>query len=622
MEQQQNQDPIKNSDQVGEGKKSKKYVLPIIIVAVVVLLLVVSIGIFILIQKKNSDNGINKQTLTPSEQINSEVNQSDIKNVEEIKVEEKIAFTIWTDDGEFLIPASENDNYYKPYYDWQVAVDGNTPIRYFCNREKFYSENSDGGYNYCNKMSIELSGLSVGEHKIVITPTNKPSVGWGFMFGFGSQDNSKAATIQDNKDKIIHIDAPLTTLAFFPGVYDGNKVKNMFREIFFGCRNLINGATVANTYNLPDEVTELDNFMDSMYAYDESLETSADISLMSGFINKNNKIESLNDFMDDIYYNNYHLTKGTDLTPIKDWFYHSTSVTNIRSFMGGMYINNYQLTIPSNLLPLKDWFFDGTPIDSRAGDPFYYSTGFASFMTHTYDNNSSLFDLSQIVFPNWIKTFILKYPGTVDIMENIFAQDDARQKTVSEPKWEDGSVLSSIVKELRIEDGLTNAYEPHGVYNGRCGIEAPAENKQKGNPFSISDTKCPEVKVIVVDEKTTSPVAKIQMCPDLKYGDKHPCAKLLQEYLNANEAKLNKIGQVGSDQNETEYYCHYTERALIKFQEDNELPVTGMFDEATKKKVYEIGDFYKSDYNFTKIEYNVGVEKGVCPPGEWRTITY
>jgi len=110
------------------------------------------------------------------------------------------------------------------------------------------------------------------------------------------------------------------------------------------------------------------------------------------------------------------------------------------------------------------------------------------------------------------------------------------------------------------------------------------------------------------------------MCPDLKYGDKHPCVKLLQEYLNANEAKLNKTGLVGSDQNETEYYCHYTERALIKFQGDNELPVTGMFDEATKKKVYEIGDFYKSDYNFTKLDYDASIERGSCPINEWRTI--
>jgi cell division protein FtsL len=616
MDQQQNKVPIIGEDQQSVfNNKPKKNILSIIVFLVIIFLLFIGV-FFIFNQTKKYKNEVNNQLSDKNKDIVN--NQNDNNKIVENKIDEKIAFTIWTDDGEFLIPTSANNNYYKPYYDWQVSVDGSSSVRYYCDEKKYYSENVDGKANYCDKQSIKLSGLSSGNHKIVITPTNGPTPSWGFMFGFDLKDSTEAANIQENKDKIISVDAPLTTMAFFPGIYDGEKVKYMFSKTFYECRNLINGVVLANTYSLPNKVTELNDFMSGLHAYNESLETPIDLSLMSGFIGKDNKIESLESFMYDAYYDNYHLIKGMDLSSIEDWFLKNTTVKNLRGFMAGLHQNNYQLIDPTNFLPLKDWFFEGTPIEGKENDLSNYSTGFSSFMSHTYDGCSSLFDLAQITFPNWIKHFIFKYPGSVDIMENIFVQLNAQEKTISEPKWEDGSVLSSIVKDLKTNvAGII--VEPHNVYIGRCGMTAPQENKQKGNPFSIDDMKCPEKK-IVVDEKTTSPVGKMQMCPDLKYGDKHLCVELLQEYLNANEAKLNKVGQVGSDKNETEYYCHYTERALIKFQQDNNIPVNGMFDKATKEKIYQIGDFYQSDYNFTKIEYGTNTEKGVCPPGEWRII--
>ncbi len=514
-------------------------------------------------------------------------------------MEEKIAFTIWTDDGEFIIPTMADTVNYGFYgvksYDWNVAVDGQTPVRY--TRER----------NSSNKQGIKLSGLTLGEHKIVITPFNEPSIGWGNVFGFAFTSAGSDADVQTNKNKVLRLDAPLTTLAFAPKVDEGdqNIYSNFFAYTFSGCTYLTTGAALANTYSLPSNVTKINSFAKNIHYENESLETPLDLSLMSAWLNKNNQLTEFSYFLSASHFQNFHLVNGVDLTPISNWFENNTSIKVFDNFMLTTYSFSYQLSQPTSLLALSAWFNSSSNLES-----LYY------FMSETYSKNNSLFDLKKIVLPNWIKFYAEKNNLNLhNAFYNAFEQNYIDQETLSEPVFEDGSTLSSVT----LNDSSSGRKFGLYAYAGRCGLKIAQNSKH----WTVSDggmRDCPVIEEIVVAETTTSPVAKIQMCPNLKYGEAHPCTKLLQEYLNANEAKLNKAGQVGSDKNETEYYCHYTERALIKFQTDNKIAVTGMFDNATKEKIYTIGDFYQSDYDFTKVDYEAVVKDAECPPGEWRTL--
>ncbi len=122
---------------------------------------------------------------------------------------------------------------------------------------------------------------------------------------------------------------------------------------------------------------------------------------------------------------------------------------------------------------------------------------------------------------------------------------------------------------------------------------------------------------VLVNDLQFSPSQLLAQCPNLDYNDKHSCVPLLQEYLNANNILLADKG-VGAPGYETEYLCNRTEYALKRFQQSHNLATTGVLDEATKKNILQIGDFYQTNLNLNLIVPNAKIESADCPAGEPR----
>ena len=114
-----------------------------------------------------------------------------------------------------------------------------------------------------------------------------------------------------------------------------------------------------------------------------------------------------------------------------------------------------------------------------------------------------------------------------------------------------------------------------------------------------------------------SVVDYLQMCPELEYDQSHPCVRMIQEYLNANNAVLAQAGG-GSVRNETAYFCHRTENAMWRFQRDHDIPTTGRFDAATKAAIAQIGNFYQTSWSMREVNLSSPIVPANCPPNEWR----
>ena len=118
---------------------------------------------------------------------------------------------------------------------------------------------------------------------------------------------------------------------------------------------------------------------------------------------------------------------------------------------------------------------------------------------------------------------------------------------------------------------------------------------------------------------TTWSISKtLSQCPDLQYEDQHPCVYLLQEYLNANDILLAPKRTVGAPGWETNNFCRYTEFALQRFQLKHNLPITAVFDTATKQNILQIGDFYQSSMDYGVVSAQAQIIDAKCPQGENR----
>ncbi|MDR1562182.1 MAG: hypothetical protein LBS54_03710 [Dysgonamonadaceae bacterium] len=153
-------------------------------------------------------------------------------------IQEQILFTIKidTDGDDYYIPTSGRVGNTSPHpYNWNVSVDGDEAVNY---------DNSTGSND-----GIALTGLEAGTHQICITPHACPfTAGWGNAFGHIGYQTTGNANTAANKQKLISIDAPLTTMAFAPESTTATNASSMFAYMFYDCSNLTTGAKIADTY--------------------------------------------------------------------------------------------------------------------------------------------------------------------------------------------------------------------------------------------------------------------------------------------------------------------------------------------------------------------------------------
>jgi hypothetical protein len=342
--------------------------------------------------------------------------------------EEEILFTINTTDGKYYIPTSgQVGGTYNHAYKWDISVD-NVVVK--------TNETGIGSYS---SNGIELTGMSNGEHQIRITPADSPAPGWGNAFGHYS--STSGANHPDNKKKLISIDAPLTTLAFSPEAPDGVTVtnaSNMFAYIFWGCTNLTNPAKIVDTYQLPEEITDLSGFLNQTHYNNYFLASPIDLSGLEGWLDKNTSIKNLSWFLDNTHSYNTKLASPIDLSHLSGWFSNNTSITNLSYFLSYTHSGNANLKTPIDLEPLKDWFNGNESI-----------TDLSNFLSATHSGNTSLDLKGQTIFPDWIKT--LKQ-GTAETpikdvsgaFERMFSCEQEKSGDTGEPTFENGDPLSSL----------------------------------------------------------------------------------------------------------------------------------------------------------------------------------
>ncbi|MDR1562805.1 MAG: hypothetical protein LBS54_06970 [Dysgonamonadaceae bacterium] len=355
---------------------------------------------------------------------------------------EQILFTIKTD--------TDNDTYYIPTsgrvcgtydhaYDWNISVDGGAAVR----KTRGNTFNHDG---------IALAIPEAGDHKICITPyidPDDPAPGWGNAFGHKNDNTTGNANIQTNKDKLISIDAPLTTRAFAPNEGSTN-ASYMFAYMFYRCTNLTTGAKIVDTY-LPEKIIYLSYFLAYMHKDNSSLIKPIDLSGLKDWFSNNQKIADLSNFLDSTHENNTAIETPIDLTPLSGWFSNNTKITTMSHFLHYTHHNN-KLKAPINLIPLKNWFQENHSI-----------AHLWHFLNSTLSFNPSLNLTGQKIFPNWIKT--LKEAGkSIKDVEyafwSTFICSSYNQKITGdtgEPEFEDSTVLSS----------LGNPSTPKQTYGGR-----------------------------------------------------------------------------------------------------------------------------------------------------------
>jgi hypothetical protein len=207
-------------------------------------------------------------------------------------------------------------------YDWDISIDGAAPSRY-----TRATVSDAAAYD-----GITLSGLTVGDHQIEITPHNAPEPGWGNAFGH-DWDNTSGANITANKEKLISLDAPLTTMAFAPNPPGNTSAASMFAGLFEGCTNLTAPATFLDTCQLSDTVTDLSRFLYRAHRWNSTLTTPIEFTPLSRWLNANTSITNLARFLSYIHSYSPNLTTPINLTPLSGWFDTGTSISNLSNFL-------------------------------------------------------------------------------------------------------------------------------------------------------------------------------------------------------------------------------------------------------------------------------------------------
>ncbi|MDR1562574.1 MAG: hypothetical protein LBS54_05780 [Dysgonamonadaceae bacterium] len=305
--------------------------------------------------------------------------------------EEEILFTINTTDEKYYIPTSGYvGGTYNHAYKWDISVD-NVVVK----------ANEAGTGSESNGIPLSLTN---GTHQIRITPADSPAPGWGNAFGHngivsGGDDSA-------NKGKLISIDAPLTTLAFAPKISEnptGTNASNMFAYMFYNCTNLTTGAKIVDTYQLPEEVTDLSNFLNATHAGNMNLETPIDLSGLKEWLSNNQKIDNLSVFLYGTHSGNTSIEDPIDISHLSGWFEKNTSITNL-----------------------------------------------LGFLLSTHSNNTSLDLKGQKIFPEWIKK-LEDGSGTPikdvnSAFERMFSCEQEKSGDTGEPTFENGDPLSSLGK--------------------------------------------------------------------------------------------------------------------------------------------------------------------------------
>jgi hypothetical protein len=285
---------------------------------------------------------------------------------------EQILFTVRTTDNTYSIPTSGYLHFtYDHTYDWDITIDGQP-----AGNDGHYTRPGGGTFD-----GIPLTGLTPDvNHQIRITPHGGADPGWGNAFGYC--DSIKGAHTPANKQKLISIDAPLTTMAFAPKIAEPNSATDasiMFARLFTGCSKLTTPAVIKDTYKLPETITNLANFLSGIHNGNSSLTKPVDLASLSGWFNGNNSINNLPNFLFFTHAGNSALTAPIDLMSLKDWFKGNTSINNLSGFLYATHSGNSVLANPIVLAPLKDWFNGNTSI-----------INLASFLAYTYSGNSAL----------------------------------------------------------------------------------------------------------------------------------------------------------------------------------------------------------------------------------------
>jgi hypothetical protein len=372
----------------------------------------------------------------------------------ETETAEQILFTVRTADGTYKIQTRGYvGGTYAHTYDWNISVDGGMVEHH----------TGTGGANAV----ITLSGLTSGDHQIRITPYDDPLPGWGNAYGHSNGDGSD--------EKLISIDAPLTTLAFAPKTTETSAATNasyMFFCLFRDSPNLTAPAVIKDTYKLPATVTDLSYFFGHVYIGCTSFTAPQDLTPLKGWLDGNNSIQNLGSIFAYAYANCTNLTAPIDLAPLSGWFNNNTSISSITGIFGNLHMN-CNLTAPIDLAPLSGWFSNNTSISSINGifsgchrdnpalsTPINFtplsgwfndntSIAIANSLFHfVHYNNPNLRLSGQIIFPNWLKTLKYGAEALINVEYQSFYQmfrlDSAQGGDTGEPKFQDGTVLSSM----------------------------------------------------------------------------------------------------------------------------------------------------------------------------------
>jgi len=203
---------------------------------------------------------------------------------------------------------------------------------------------------------IALTGMNNGLHQIKIIPNGEATPGWGNAFGHQGSTTGTANTAA-NKNKIISLDAPITTMAFAPKTTESAvNASYMFANIFNSCSNLTTPATIADTYKLPNTITNLSSFLAGAHIGNLLLTYPVDLTLLNNWLSNDNRINNLSSFLSATHYWNFELTNPINLSPIANWFNANNSITDLSYFLYDIHDANELLTNPINLSPIANWF--------------------------------------------------------------------------------------------------------------------------------------------------------------------------------------------------------------------------------------------------------------------------
>ncbi|MDL2327467.1 hypothetical protein LJC64_02245 [Ruminococcaceae bacterium OttesenSCG-928-A11] len=328
------------------------------------------------------------------------------------KSPECIVFTVdltTAQDNTYSIPTSGRVSTMDHTYNWDVYVDG-----YLTSACSGGNCTGTSGTGLPGAAGIVLTNLSNNQHQILIVPHDDPIPGWGNAFGY--YNNTSGANTDVNKNKLVSLDAPLTTMAFAPKTTESStNASYMFAYTFSGCINQVNTIVVIDTYKLPDTIINLSLFMAYVHSGNQSISSPIDLTPLTNWLNNNNSIKEMSMFFYSSHSGNPNIQSPIDLNPISGWFNHNNSIVNLTDFFRSVHASNTNIRSPIDLAPISDWFDSNNSVveingffkDSHSNninlqypislhpisDWFNYNTSIYSishFFSGTHYNNTSL----------------------------------------------------------------------------------------------------------------------------------------------------------------------------------------------------------------------------------------